>query len=281
MSRGLLALAMLGLLGGGCATVKQAMDSIKGSAESPAAPAQHTADGKAAAYRAQAAQHERRGELRPAVEAWMTAVALTPEHEPSRVQLKRVRAQLDHELGLRLQRGWQAVARDANAEARQEFVAALALDPYSKSAHEGLRALAAPSPAEARPAPTRPAPPPPARASVPAPERNGKPEVLYGVAKAHLAEGRDEEAYRALAHLERLNAGYADSPQLLSEVRQRLVRQRYQDGLKLFREERLEDAIDKWRGVLELDPRHPHARRNIEQAEKMLRTLAAQQKSNR
>jgi tetratricopeptide (TPR) repeat protein len=281
MSRGLLALAMLALLGGGCATVKGAMDSLRGTAEPPAA-APDTADGKAAAYRAQAAQHERRGELRPAVEAWMTAVALTPDHEPSRVQLKRVRAQLDQELALRLQRGWQAVARDANTEARQEFVAALALDPYSKSAHEGLRSLAGGSAPDPRPTVTRPAtPPPPARATTPSPERNGKPDVLYGVAKAHLAEGRDEEAYRALAHLERLNPGYADGPQLLSEVRQRLVRQRYQDGLKLFREERLEDAIEKWRGVLELDSRHPHARRNIEQAEKMLRTLAAQQKSSR
>jgi cytochrome c-type biogenesis protein CcmH/NrfG len=56
------------------------------------------------------------------------------------------------------------------------------------------------------------------------------------------------------------------------------VRQRYRDGLRLFREERLEEAIEKWRGVLELDARHANARRNIEQAEKMLRTLAAQQK---
>jgi tetratricopeptide (TPR) repeat protein len=275
-----IALALLVLLAGGCATVQHAMDSLRESVGSSAAPAPETAEGKASAYRAQAAQHERRGELRPAVEAWMTAVALVPDHEPSRVALKRVRGQLDHELAERLKRGWTAVAREAPVEARQEFVAALALDPSSKSAHDGLRALAGGAVPEKPAAPTvRPATPPPARAAAPVP--NGKPEVYYTAAKAHLAEGRDEEAYRALVQLERVNPTYADSPQLLGEVRQRLVRQRYQDGLRLFREERLEDAIEKWRGVLELDARHPHARRNIEQAEKMLRTLAAQQKTNR
>jgi tetratricopeptide (TPR) repeat protein len=281
MNSRLLALAVLALLAGGCATIRQAMDSLRTSDASSAAPNPETAEGKATAYRAQAAQHERRGELRPAVEAWMTAVALVPDHEPSRVALKRVRGQLDHELAERLKRGWTAVARDGTAEARQEFVAALALDPHSRSAHDGLRALAGGSAPDARPATpaARPATPPPARATAPVP--NGKPEVFYAAAKAHLAEGRDEEAYRALVQLERVNPTYADGVQLLGEVRQRLVRQRYQDGLQLFREERLEDAIEKWRGVLELDPKHPHARRNIEQAEKMLQTLAAQQKTSR
>ena len=46
----------------------------------------------------------------------------------------------------------------------------------------------------------------------------------------------------------------------------------------VLREERLEAAIEQWRGVLEHDPKHANARRNIEQAERMLRTLAAQPK---
>ena len=56
------------------------------------------------------------------------------------------------------------------------------------------------------------------------------------------------------------------------------MRQRYQEGLRLFREELLEDAIAQWRSVLELDPKHAEARRSIEQTETMLRTLAAQSK---
>jgi tetratricopeptide (TPR) repeat protein len=274
--RGVLALALLSLVAAGCASVRQALDAMGASAASPVAPGEDgaTAEGQAAAYRAQAAQHERQGELRPALEAWMTAVALVPDHEPSRAARERVRARVDRELAERLQRGWYAVARHAAAEARQEFVAALALDPYSRSARDGLRALAAGPAPEGKPAGStiRPGTPPPP------PGHPGKPEALCAAARAHLAEGRDEDAYRALAQLERLSATHAGCTSLLGEVRQRLVRQRYQDGLQLFREERLEAAIEKWRGVLELDARHAHARRSIEQAEKMLRTLAAQQK---
>jgi hypothetical protein len=89
---------------------------------------------------------------------------------------------------------------------------------------------------------------------------------------------RDEDAYRALAQLDRVSPGYGDSAALLRDLRARLVRHRYQDGMRLFREELLEDAIEQWRGVLALDPMHVEARRNIDQAEKMLRFLAAQQK---
>jgi tetratricopeptide (TPR) repeat protein len=276
--RGLLALAALSLIAGGCASIHQAFDSWRtpdGGPSTAKAPAA-TADDLAATYRAQAGQHEREGHLRPALEAWITAAALTPDHEPSRIAIKRVRGQIDRELAERLKRGWQAVARESAGEARQEFVAALALDPHSRSAHDGLRALTPTSPSESKPGnpPTRPGTPSSTPASPPA----VKPAALYATAKAHLADGRDEDAYRALSLLERVQPTYADAAQLLGEVRQRLVRQRYQDGLRLFREERLEDAIEKWRGVLELDARHVNARRNIEQAEKMLRTLAAQPK---
>ena len=282
--RAVLGLVLLSLAVGGCASIRRTFDSVLASGGSPGTPTQEgsTADEMAASYRTQAGQHERDGQLRPALEAWTTALALAPDHEPSRVAIKRVRWQIDRELAERLKRGWQAVGRDAAAEARHEFVAALALEPSSRSAHEGLRAVATASATPSRPlAPTiRPAatPPPPARVISAGPERPGKAEPLCTAAKGHAAEGRDEDAYRAVSQLERLHPGYTDCAQLRGEVRQRLVRQRYQDGLQLFRDERLEEAIEKWRGVLELDAGHVHARRNIEQAQKMLRTLAAQPK---
>jgi tetratricopeptide (TPR) repeat protein len=288
-ARGLLGLALLSLAAAGCASVRQAVDSMRSSpVSSPASKEEgSTTEDVAAAYRAQAEQRERSGDLRQALEAWMTAVTLTPDHEPSRAALKRVRGQIDREMAEHLKHGWQAVARGAPAEARQHFLAALALDPYSRPAQDALRAVAARTGAEGKPAgvtvrPVALTPPPNGRAGSAGHEANGgtaeKPEALYGRAKAHLADGRDEDAYRALSQFARLSPGYADSAQLLRDVRSRLVRQRYGDGLRLFREDRLEEAIVKWRGVLELDPQHANARRNIEQAEKMLRTLAAQQK---
>ena len=120
----------------------------------------------------------------------------------------------------------------------------------------------------------------PLTASLPRPlgEDVRKPDALYAAAQAHLAEQRDEDAHRALAQLVKVSPGYKDSATLLRNVRARLVQQRYQEGLRLLREERLEAAIEQWRGTLELDPKHANARRNIEQAERMLRTLAAQPK---
>jgi tetratricopeptide (TPR) repeat protein len=285
--RGLLGLALLALAAAGCASVQHAVDSMRSSFGSAPEEGSTTED-VAATYRAHAEKRERSGELRQAHEAWITALALTPNHEPSRAAVKRVRGQIDRVMAEHLKHGWQAVGRDAPAEARQHFLAALALDPYSQPAHDGLRVVAAGSGASGKPAalPVRPAalPPSPApgRGAGAAHEASGgpaeKPEALYASARTHIADGRDEDAYRALAQLARLGPGHADSAQLLRDVRSRLVRQRYQDGLRLFREDRLEEAIVKWRGVLELDGGHANARRNIEQAEKMLRTLAAQQK---
>jgi cytochrome c-type biogenesis protein CcmH/NrfG len=99
-------------------------------------------------------------------------------------------------------------------------------------------------------------------------------DMLYRAAQVYIVEQRDDDAYRALTQITRISPQYKDSPVLLRDVRTRLVRYRYQEGLRLFREERLEDAITEWRIVLELDPTQTPARRSIDQAEQMLRTLA-------
>ena len=293
-----LAVLLLAAAAGGCAGLRM------GPLAPPAAVSVGTPSGDelAAPYRAQAEQLERDGRLRQAAEAWTTALALAPAHEPSRQALRRLRPRIDHEVAEHLRNGWQAVARESNAEARRHFLAALALDPTSRPAQDALSAVPAPaapvSPPEPRVAPgairpaaltavdarVAPAPRPrPESPSTSAPNRQAgeapvKPESLYAAARAHLAAGRDDAAYRELSHLTRVSPGYRDSAALLDDLRSRLVRRRYQEGLRLFREEQLEDAIAQWRGVLELDPKHAEARRSIAQTETMLRTLAAQPK---
>ena len=98
--------------------------------------------------------------------------------------------------------------------------------------------------------------------------------TLYRAVRVYLVEQRDDEAYRTLTQITRVSPQYRDCPTLLRDLRTRLVRQRYQEGLRLFREERLEEAIVEWQTVLEMDPTQENARRNIDQAEQMLRTLA-------
>jgi tetratricopeptide (TPR) repeat protein len=292
------ALVLLALATGGCA-------SLSTGTPTRALTGVPTVDQLAAPHRTQAHALERDGHLRQAAEEWTTALALAPDHEPSRQALKRLRERMDRELAEHMKEGWHALARDDAADAHRHFLAALALDPDSRAAQQALRATPAPPAGAAdarmngavvRPASLTPssarldaAAKPraesngtarPVTASLPRPlgEDGKKPDALYAAAQAHLAEQRDEEAHRALAQLVNVSPGYKDSATLLRNVRARLVQQRYQEGLRLLREERLEAAIEQWRGVLELDPRHANARRNIEQAERMLRTLAAQPK---
>lgn len=314
-----LALVLLALAAGGCA-------SLSTGTPTSALTGVPTADQLAAPHRAQAEALERGGHLRQAAEAWTTALALAPDHEPSRQARKRLRERMERELAEHMKEGWHALARDDAADAHRHFLAALAIDPNSQAAQQALRATPAPlasaadakangadaransadarangADAKANGAVARPVSLTPSSlrldtmakprvesnstarpltASLPRPlgEDVRKPDALYAAAQAHLAEQRDEDAHRALAQLVKVSPGYKDSATLLRNVRARLVQQRYQEGLRLLREERLEAAIEQWRGTLELDPKHANARRNIEQAERMLRTLAAQPK---
>jgi hypothetical protein len=134
-----LALALLSLVAG-CASPRPAPPS-EGAPPSASVPA---ADRRAAPYRTQAGHLERIGHLRLAAEAWTTAIALAPEHEPSRRALARLRQRIDREVAEHVRRGWQALARDAVGEARRHFLAALALDPESRAAQDALRAVPAP-----------------------------------------------------------------------------------------------------------------------------------------
>ena len=100
-----------------------------------------------------------------------------------------------------------------------------------------------------------------------------KKSILYALGKTRLIEKRYDESYKALIQLARLAPNYEDTGDLARQARSGLVQDRYNEGLRLYREERLEQAIVQWRAVLELDPRHPNARKNIEQAELILKKL--------
>ena len=100
-----------------------------------------------------------------------------------------------------------------------------------------------------------------------------KKSILYTLGKTRLGEKKFDESYHALIQLARLAPRYEDAGELTRQARTGLVQQRYNEGLRLYREEKLEQAIMQWKAVLELDPRHPTARKNIEQAELILKKL--------
>ncbi len=101
--------------------------------------------------------------------------------------------------------------------------------------------------------------------------------ILYGLGKSQLGQRKYDESARTLAQLARVAPTYQDSPVLLKQARERAAQQHYAQGLQLYREEKLEDAIFQWKAVLEYEPDHANAKKNIEQAERLLRSLQQRQ----
>lgn len=104
-----------------------------------------------------------------------------------------------------------------------------------------------------------------------------KKAILYGLGRSQLSQGRYDESFQTLTQLARLAPSYQDAPALLRQARQQAAQQHYARGLQLFREEKLQEAIAQWKVALEYEPEHPNARRNIEQAERLLRSLQQRQ----
>jgi tetratricopeptide (TPR) repeat protein len=97
--------------------------------------------------------------------------------------------------------------------------------------------------------------------------------TLYRQGYLQLEEKSYDAGYRTLRQLARLQPDYLDVATLVQQARRQVIDHHYQEGIRHFREERLEEAIAEWRRVLDIDPQHTNARRNIEQAERLLHAL--------
>ncbi|HEY7041743.1 MAG TPA: LysM peptidoglycan-binding domain-containing protein [Methylomirabilota bacterium] len=105
-----------------------------------------------------------------------------------------------------------------------------------------------------------------------------KKQALYGQAKSQMEAKQYPESIQSLTLLTRMQPDYEDAPALLKQARTRIVEQHYTQGVRFYREEKLKEAIAEWRVVLEMDPNHANARRNIDQAEKLLKGLEQRMK---
>ena len=105
-----------------------------------------------------------------------------------------------------------------------------------------------------------------------------KKAALYRHGKSQSDQKKFEESYRALTQLAKLDPNYQDTPSLLRQTKVRLIHGHYAEGIRLYREENLEGAISQWRIVLEYEPTHADAKKNIDQAERLLRVLQERQK---
>ena len=101
--------------------------------------------------------------------------------------------------------------------------------------------------------------------------------ILLQQGKTLLEQNKLGDSFTALTQLAKLSPKDASVSSLLANVRSRLVQQHYNQGISLYREERLPEAVVEWRSVLQYDPGHDGAKGNIEQAERLLKGLQVRQ----
>jgi len=92
----------------------------------------------------------------------------------------------------------------------------------------------------------------------------------YQMGKTLHQQKRYEEA---LDQLERVDPGYQDVAVLIGGVKRQLADLHYVRGIKYFTEEKLDKAIEEWQETLKLNPQHPKAKDDMENAAKLLQKL--------
>jgi len=105
-----------------------------------------------------------------------------------------------------------------------------------------------------------------------------KKSILYEDGKDSFDRKNYDDAYRTFSQLVELDRHFKDSAALLRDARAKAIQQHYSEGIRLYREEQLEAAIAKWQAVLEYDSQHVDAKKNIDQAERILRALQERQR---
>ena len=104
--------------------------------------------------------------------------------------------------------------------------------------------------------------------------------ALYRQGQSALENKKYDDSYRSLTLLAKLQPDYQDVATLLAQARRQVIDRHYQQGIRLFREEKLPEAIAEWKLVLEMEPQNANARRNIDQAERLLKGLEERNKSS-
>jgi tetratricopeptide (TPR) repeat protein len=77
----------------------------------------------------------------------------------------------------------------------------------------------------------------------------------------------------ALDVFDRLDSGYKDVRESVAFTKKQLAGEHYLRGVKYFTDEELDKAIKEWETTLTLDPNHPKAKKDIENARALLQKL--------
>ena len=148
-------LARCGVLGlclvlGACATVAEKPAAAPEVSRAPAAPAPAPPppppppppDPRAPLverHRERAEALEKDGQLRRAADEWKIALTIDPNDQQSKKALTALDGRIEKAVTEKIEAGRAALARGVQAEARRQFLAALALDPANKVAFQALQ----------------------------------------------------------------------------------------------------------------------------------------------
>ncbi len=78
---------------------------------------------------------------------------------------------------------------------------------------------------------------------------------------------------QALDVFDRVDSGYKDVRESIAFAKKQLAGEHYLRGVKYYTDEELEKAIKEWEVTLALDPNHPKAKKDIENARALLQKL--------
>jgi tetratricopeptide (TPR) repeat protein len=92
----------------------------------------------------------------------------------------------------------------------------------------------------------------------------------YQMGKLFSRERKLQEALEELSHVD---PGYRDAAELLNATKKQLGEVHYVTGIKYYTEEKLDQAVREWEETLKLNPQHPKARGDIENALRVLQKL--------
>lgn len=84
---------------------------------------------------------------------------------------------------------------------------------------------------------------------------------------------RERKYHEALEAFRRVDPGYKDVNFQLAHNRKQLAEEHYLRGVKFFISEHVKGAIQEWETTLSLDPDHPRAKKDIENARELLQKL--------
>jgi len=92
----------------------------------------------------------------------------------------------------------------------------------------------------------------------------------YQMGKGFQKEKKYQEALERFNHVD---PGYRDVTDLVASAKKQLAEVHYINGIKYFTEENLDKAVEEWQETLKLNPQHPKAKGDMENAAKLLQKL--------